>query len=103
MLDRSTHRRRRAGAPMKYLAHSASFHSGEKSAPSKPGTKHIAAMEADHDAALRDRQRLPVCRTPIDEGGSLLRELGLAALGDSQDVLAQRRGVHAGADRQDVT
>src|SRR6187549_2246139 len=41
MLDRSTHRRSRAGAPMKYLAHSASFHSGEKSAPSKPGTKHL--------------------------------------------------------------
>src|SRR5215204_1936528 len=26
---------------MKNLAHSASFHSGEKSAPSKPGTKHL--------------------------------------------------------------
>src|SRR4051812_40126799 len=37
--DRSTHRRRRAGAPMKNLAHSASFHSNEKRAPSKPGTK----------------------------------------------------------------
>src|SRR5690242_5247508 len=46
MLDRATHRRRRAGAPMKYLAHSASFHSGEKSAPSKPGTKHLDALEA---------------------------------------------------------
>src|SRR3954447_26548393 len=40
MLDRATHCRRRAGAPMKNLAHSASFHSNEKSAPSKPGTKH---------------------------------------------------------------
>src|SRR3954454_24671987 len=40
MLDRATHCRRRAGAPMQNLAHSASFHSGEKSAPSKPGTKH---------------------------------------------------------------
>src|SRR5215211_2145710 len=43
MLDRSTHRRSRAGAPMKNLAHSASFHSNEKSAPSKPGTKHLRA------------------------------------------------------------
>src|SRR3954471_1823045 len=41
MLDRSTHCRRRAGAPMKNLAHSASFHSNEKSAPSKPGTKQV--------------------------------------------------------------
>src|SRR5437763_3454239 len=41
MLDRSTHCRRRAGAPMQNLAHSASFHSNEKSAPSKPGTKHL--------------------------------------------------------------
>src|SRR5215212_3118348 len=39
MLDRATHRRR-AGASMQNLAHSASFHSNEKSAPSKPGTKH---------------------------------------------------------------
>src|SRR5689334_21616778 len=43
MLDRSTHCRRRAGAPMQNLAHSASFHSNEKSAPSKPGTKHLMA------------------------------------------------------------
>src|SRR3954471_6365947 len=41
MLDRATHRRRRAGAPMQNLAHSASFHSREKSAPSKPGTKQV--------------------------------------------------------------
>src|SRR5215210_7590131 len=39
MLDRATHRRCRAGAPMKNLAHSASLHSGEKSAPSNSGTK----------------------------------------------------------------
>src|SRR3712207_3741962 len=41
LLYRATHRRSRAGAPMKNLAHSASFHSNEKSAPSKPGTKHV--------------------------------------------------------------
>src|SRR3954452_3393342 len=40
LLDRSTHCRSRAGAPMKNLAHSASFHPNEKSAPPKPGTKH---------------------------------------------------------------
>jgi hypothetical protein len=31
----------RRGAPMEYLAHSASLHSGMKSAPSKPGIKHL--------------------------------------------------------------
>src|SRR3954447_16027103 len=44
MLDRATHCRRRAGAPMQNLAHSASFHSREKSAPSKPGTKHLSNL-----------------------------------------------------------
>src|SRR3954449_9664246 len=47
LLDRSTHRRRRAGAPMKNLAHSASFQSDEKSAPSKHGTKHPSAASWD--------------------------------------------------------
>src|SRR3954469_10334701 len=51
MLDRSTHRRCRAGASMENLAHSASFHSDEKSAPSKPGTKHLAAHHQDHKTA----------------------------------------------------
>src|SRR6185436_14338789 len=63
---------------------------------------NIAAIEADHDTTLRDRQRLPVRRTPVDKGGSLLRELGLDALGDSPDLPAQRPRVHASADRQDV-
>jgi len=31
---------------MKNLAHSASFHAGEKTAPSKPGIKHLAAAGA---------------------------------------------------------
>jgi hypothetical protein len=41
MLYRSTHRLCRWGAPMKNLAHSASFKSLDKNAPSKAGTKHI--------------------------------------------------------------
>jgi uncharacterized membrane protein len=48
MLYRSTDRLRRRGASMKNLAHSASFHSTEKIAPSKAGIKqfrsHRAAM-----------------------------------------------------------
>src|SRR3954463_11915998 len=41
MLYRSTDRLRRRGPSMKNLAHSASFHSTEKIAPSKAGIKHI--------------------------------------------------------------
>src|SRR3712207_4372182 len=52
MLYRSTDRRRRAGAPMENLAHSASFHSNEKSAPSKPGTKQLG-MEAGNRLPTR--------------------------------------------------
>jgi hypothetical protein len=44
MLYRSTHRRCRNGAPVKNLAHSASFHSKENNAPSKPGIKNLAFM-----------------------------------------------------------
>jgi len=32
---------------MKNLAHSASLHSGEKNAPSNPGTKHLAVPQVD--------------------------------------------------------
>src|ERR1700721_2854889 len=41
MLYRSTHRRCRGGAPVQNLAHSASFHSKENNAPSKPGIKQL--------------------------------------------------------------
>jgi hypothetical protein len=38
----STDRLCRGGASMENLAHSASLHSGENDAPSKPGTKHLS-------------------------------------------------------------
>src|SRR5580658_47349 len=41
MLYRSTDRLCRRGAPMKNLAHSASFESCDKDAPAKPGTKQL--------------------------------------------------------------
>jgi hypothetical protein len=44
MLDRATDRRCRAGAPVKNLAQSASFHTDEKTAPSNPGIKQLALM-----------------------------------------------------------
>jgi hypothetical protein len=43
MLYRSTDRLCRCGAPMKNLAHSASFESLDKNAPSNAGTKHLVA------------------------------------------------------------
>src|SRR6478752_5838574 len=47
MLYRSTNRLCRRGAPMVNLAHSASFHSREKTAPSKPGIKQLAASASN--------------------------------------------------------
>src|SRR3984957_5296410 len=41
MLYRSTDCRSRCGAAVENLAHSASFHSREKTAPSKSGIKHL--------------------------------------------------------------
>jgi hypothetical protein len=41
MVYRSTDRLCRRGAAVKNLAHSASFHSRDKIAPSKPGIKHL--------------------------------------------------------------
>src|SRR3712207_475807 len=52
MVYRSTHRLCCAGAPMEYLAHSASFHSRERSAPSKPGTKHLAQSKMRVEAKI---------------------------------------------------
>jgi hypothetical protein len=43
MLYRSTDRRCRCGAPMKNLAHSATFESLDKNVPSKAGTKHLGS------------------------------------------------------------
>ncbi len=47
MLYRSTDCRRRCGAAVENLAHSASFHSREKIAPSNPGIKHLAHAGRD--------------------------------------------------------
>lgn len=44
MLDRAANRLCRAGAPVKNLAHSASFHASEKTAPSKPGIKQLVEI-----------------------------------------------------------
>src|SRR3954463_8066377 len=54
MLYRSTDRLRRRGASMKNLAHSASFHSTEKIAPSKAGIKHLDPTEGDSAPSVHD-------------------------------------------------
>src|SRR4051812_31551966 len=55
MLYRSTDRLSRRGAPVKNLAHSASFDSCHKNAPSKCGTKHL---DLSAPAARVDRRGL---------------------------------------------
>ena len=57
LLDRSTDRRSRRGAPVVNLAHSASFHSREKTAPSKPGAKQLD-LGVKLDQALNERLAL---------------------------------------------
>src|ERR1700722_2033615 len=54
MLYRSTDCLCRRGAPMKNLAHSASFESFDKDAPSKPGTKHLGEWRALTELARAD-------------------------------------------------
>ena len=78
MLYRSTDRRSRAGASVEYLAHSASFHSTEKIAPSKPGTKHLEwrswlqrhfkpLCQMDISYQWRAKARQLACRCVLDD------------------------------------
>jgi hypothetical protein len=64
MLYRSTHRRCRGGAPVQNLAHSASFHSKENNAPSKPGIKHVKlpVRIESRDRIVVNADRLPSAR-----------------------------------------
>jgi hypothetical protein len=59
----------------------------------------VAAIEADHDTALRDRQPGPISRTAVNEAGPFLRQFGLGIHGYTQSVLAQGLGIGAGCDR----
>src|ERR1700722_9200298 len=52
MLYRSTDRLCRRGAPMQNLAHSASFESLDKDAPSKAGTKHLGTDITDKSPSV---------------------------------------------------
>ena len=78
MLYRSTDRRCRRGAPMVNLAHSASFHSQDKIAPSNPGTKHLglayelvpggAAMVEDRLVGWEGAVRKPLVPEELPDG-----------------------------------
>jgi hypothetical protein len=50
-LYRSTDRLCRCGAPVENLAHSASFHVCEETAPSNPGIKQLGVSLGPHDCA----------------------------------------------------
>src|SRR6516164_8565936 len=56
MLYRSTDRLSRGGAPMKNLAHSASFQSPDKDAPSKPRTEQLEPTRAVAASVCRSRR-----------------------------------------------
>ncbi len=59
MLYRSTDRRCRAGAPVKNLSHSASFHPLGKNAPPNAGTKHLVPGLTGW-AQINGRDELPI-------------------------------------------
>ena len=93
MLYRSTDRLCRCGAPMEYLAHSASLQSGVKSAPSKPGIKHLEAM-----GSMRSGPKRAIAITASTSGA--VRPLPTWA---SLEVLAVRAAAqdHADAAQKD--
>src|SRR4051812_44986458 len=76
MLYRSTDRLSRRGAPVKNLAHSASFDSCNKNAPSKCGTKQVGA-EADWVRAVCLRRDVCPC---ILRGHCGTQRVGIIAL-----------------------
>src|SRR5215217_1219324 len=87
MLDRSTHRLCRAGAPMENLAHSASFHSREKGAPPNHGTKHlVATLAQDLPAAANQIISYLSCRlkAPLSLGPVVIWGFWPAANSDSE-------------------
>src|ERR1700733_5887153 len=70
MLYRSTDCLCRCGAPMKNLAHSASFESLDKHAPSKPGTKQLGNNEeavrlAGHDVFFYKVAAFTICGATV--------------------------------------
>jgi hypothetical protein len=67
-LDRAPNDPRRRGASVQYLAHSASFHSDDEIAPSKPGIKHLAAsrdtrLDGDLGGTAPDIASVKICET----------------------------------------
>jgi hypothetical protein len=66
---RSTECRRRGGAAVENLAHSASFHSGENNAPSKRGIKHLERVDIQDSGSVGNLIQAPF-RGALDVVGS---------------------------------
>ena len=91
MLYRSTDRLRRCGAPVQNLAHSASFHSRDKTAPSNPGIKHLASYYSNDSI---DR-----CSAPSSENIATFKEWLLAELDRMAEDRVSRVVDISGGDR----
>src|SRR6478752_7772325 len=74
MLYRSTDRLCRRGAPMQNLAHSASFDSDDKDAPSIPGIKQLERFIVSR----KRRTALSLCSDAIPDGKPLHTFPGIA-------------------------
>src|SRR5215212_8602292 len=92
MLYRSTDRLSRRGAPMKNLAHSASFDSCNKNAPSKCGTKHLIKRTLEGTAWLCVRRLLHSSHPSIAAGN---RERLSALRADADAWRPEGRGAHS--------
>jgi hypothetical protein len=94
MLYRSTDCRSRTGAPVENLAHSASLHSNEKSAPSKPGIKQ-KLMQRVHQTGSTAPAKIGGYRRPLLEPhADRLREIVKGKKGitlrEIRDTLAEQ-------------
>src|SRR4051794_38452528 len=85
MLYRSTDRLSRRGAPVKNLAHSASFDSCNKNAPSKCETKHLVMTIRVRDFA--PAMALPSFDMPAVWGLKASSRCGLARLRERSDAV----------------
>src|SRR3984957_15366322 len=85
MLYRSTDRLCRCGAPMQNLAHSASFESLDKDAPSKAETKQLVT-QGGHILAV-DSNTAGLSRLAAEVSGPGVLETFIADVSDAEQVL----------------
>lgn len=88
MLYRSTDRLCRCGAPMKNLAHSASFASDDNNAPLKSGIKHLGVLDTAAAAFTCGAKRTCKQMTSCEEATSYLTTCGARSLDGNGDGIA---------------